>query len=85
MHVFILAFKQSDNRMTNIRSMISLLEKMFGKKFWDNAIWKLLIGIMEKTPFRIRNDSNPPLTEKFWKDEFNNITHEREFSSSEGS
>ena len=38
-HVFIIAFKQTDNRMTNsLRSMISLFEKMFGKKFWDNAI-----------------------------------------------
>ena len=38
-HVFIIAFKQTDNRMTNsLRSMISLFEKMFGRKFWDNAI-----------------------------------------------
>ena len=38
-HVFIIAFKQNDNRMTNsLRSMISLFEKMFGRKFWDNAI-----------------------------------------------
>ena len=38
-HVFVIAFKQTDNRMTySLRSMISLFEKMFGKKFWDNAI-----------------------------------------------
>ena len=38
-HVFIIAFKQTDNRMTNsLRSMISLFEKMFGAKFWKNAI-----------------------------------------------
>ena len=38
-HVFIIAFKQTDNRMTNsLRSMISLFEKMFGHKFWENAI-----------------------------------------------
>jgi len=42
-HVFIIAFKQNDNRMTNsLRSMISLFEKMFGKKFWDNAILEVL-------------------------------------------
>ena len=30
-HVFIIAFKQNDNRMTNsLRSMISLIEKMIG-------------------------------------------------------
>ena len=38
-HVFIIAFKQTDNRMTNsLRSMISLFEKMFGRKFWENVI-----------------------------------------------
>ena len=38
-HVFIIAFKQTDNRMTNsLRSMISLFGKMFGHKFWENAI-----------------------------------------------
>ena len=37
--VFIIAFKQSDNRMTDsLRSMISLFEKMFGHKFWENVI-----------------------------------------------
>ena len=42
-HVFIIAFKQTDNRMTNsLRSMISLFEKMFGNKFWDNAILEVL-------------------------------------------
>ena len=42
--VFVIAFKQNDNRMTySLRSMISLFEKMFGHKFWDNVIlevWK---------------------------------------------
>ena len=33
-HVFIIAFKQGDNRMTYaLRSMISLFEKMFGSTF----------------------------------------------------
>ena len=79
-HVFILAFKQSDNRMTNsLRSMISLFEKMFGKKFWDNAILEATHWNHGEDAIRIRNDSNPPLTEKFWKDEFNNIL-KREYS-----
>merc|ERR1719228_2300454 len=35
-HVFVIAFKQTDNRMTNYwRSMISLFEKMFGDGFWN--------------------------------------------------
>ena len=38
-HVFIIAFKQTDNRMTHsLRTMISLFEKMFGREFWNNAI-----------------------------------------------
>ena len=37
--VFVIAFKQNDNRMTDsLRSMISLFEKMFGHKFWENVI-----------------------------------------------
>ena len=38
-NVFVIAFKQTDTRMTYaLRSMISLFEKMFGDGFWDNAI-----------------------------------------------
>ena len=38
-HVFIIAFKQTDNRLTHsLRSMISIFEKMFGHEFWENAI-----------------------------------------------
>ena len=91
-HVFIIAFKQNDNRMTNsLRSMISLFEKMFGKKFWDNAILEVLasvqtyftknnIEIFQATHWnhgedaeRIRMDSDPSITQKFWTDEFNRI------------
>ena len=38
-HVFIIAFKQTDNRLTySLRSMTSLFEKMFGHEFWENVI-----------------------------------------------
>ena len=38
-HTFVIAFKQSDNRLTaSLHSMISLFEKMFGTKFWQNTI-----------------------------------------------
>ena len=38
-NVFVIAFKQTDTRMTYaLRSMISLFEKMFGDGFWNNAI-----------------------------------------------
>jgi len=73
-HVFIIAFKQTDNRMTNsLRSMISLFEKMFGTKFWDNAILEGTHWNHGPDSERIRQASHPPLTEKFWTDEFNRI------------
>eukprot|EP00092_Neocalanus_flemingeri_P001416 GFUD01001512.1.p1 GENE.GFUD01001512.1~~GFUD01001512.1.p1 ORF type:complete len:393 (+),score=117.53 GFUD01001512.1:290-1468(+) len=73
-HVFIIAFKQTDNRMTNsLRSMISLFEKMFGNKFWDNAILEATHWNHGTDAERIRQASQPPLTQKFWTDEFNRI------------
>merc|ERR1719474_1147113 len=73
-HVFVIAFKQSDNRMTNsLRSMISLFEKMFGKKFWDNAILEATHWNHGEDAERIRMDSDPSITQKFWTDEFNRI------------
>jgi len=73
-HVFVIAFKQSDNRMTNsLRSMISLFEKMFGKKFWDNAILEATHWNHGEDAERIRMDSDPSITQKFWTAEFNRI------------
>merc|ERR1719450_1112559 len=73
-HVFIIAFKQTDNRMTNsLRSMISLFEKMFGKKFWDNAILEATHWNHGEDALRIRNESRRPLTEQFWTRELNRI------------
>ena len=38
-HAFVISFKQSDNRMTaSLRSMIGLFQKMFGDRFWKNAM-----------------------------------------------
>eukprot|EP00092_Neocalanus_flemingeri_P001717 GFUD01001832.1.p1 GENE.GFUD01001832.1~~GFUD01001832.1.p1 ORF type:complete len:394 (-),score=122.08 GFUD01001832.1:250-1431(-) len=79
-HVFIIAFKQTDNRMTDsLRSMISLFEKMFGKKFWDNVILEATHWNHGDDAERIRSESHPPLTQKFWSEEFNRIL-QREFS-----
>merc|ERR1711909_131051 len=73
-HVFIIAFKQTDNRMTNsLRSMISLFEKMFGNKFWENAILEATHWNHGVDAERIRHASSPPLTKKFWTEEFNRI------------
>ena len=73
-HVFIIAFKQTDNRMTNaLRSMIALFEKMFGKKFWDNAILEATHWNHGEDAERIRMESDPPITQNFWTSEFNRI------------
>jgi len=73
-HVFVIAFKQNDNRMTNsLRSMISLFEKMFGKHFWDNAILEATHWNHGEDAVRIRGDSRPPMTQQYWSDEFNRI------------
>ena len=71
-HVFIIAFKQTDNRMTNaLRSMIGLFEKMFGKMFWDNAILEATHWNHGEEAERIRRDSHPEITKEFWTGEFN--------------
>ena len=73
-HVFIIAFKQTDNRMTNaLRSMIALFEKMFGHKFWENAILEATHWNHGDEAERIRSDSLPKISEKFWTQEFNRI------------
>lgn len=73
-HVFIIAFKQTDNRMTHsLRTMISLFEKMFGRKFWDNAILEATHWNHGEDAERIRMESDPPITQEFWTSEFNRI------------
>jgi len=73
-HVFVIAFKQTDNRMTHaLRSMIGLFEKMFGDGFWDNAILEATHWGHGEEASRRRNNSYPPITEQFWTDEFNRI------------
>ena len=71
-HVFVIAFKQTDNRMTNsLRSMIFLFEKMFGSKFWDNALLEATHWNFGSNARRIREASKPPITREFWTAEFN--------------
>ena len=73
-HVFVIAFKQNDQRMTNaLRSMISLFEKMFGDQFWDNAILEATHWNHGEDAERIRVDQKPAITQQFWTSEFNRI------------
>ena len=73
-HTFVIAFKQSDNRLTaSLHAMISLFEKMFGRKFWDNAILEATHWNHGEDAERIRMESDPPITQEFWTSEFNRI------------
>ena len=71
-HVFVIAFKQMDNRMTNsLRSMIFLFEKMFGTKFWEHAVLEATHWNFGEDAERIRSAAKPPITRDFWTSEFN--------------
>ena len=73
-HVFIIAFKQTDNRMTHsLRTMISLFEKMFGREFWNNVILEATHWNHGEEAERIRMQARPPITQRFWTSEFNRI------------
>merc|ERR550519_481115 len=71
-NVFVIAFKQTDTRMTYaLRSMISLFEKMFGDGFWDNAILEATFWSHGNHAAERRNQSIPMITEAWWAAEFN--------------
>lgn len=73
-HAFIIAFKQQDNRMTySLRSMIGLIQKMFGDQFWDNAILEATHWNYHHKSNDLRLSSNPKITEEWWGKEFNKL------------
>ena len=79
-NVFVIAFKQTDTRMTfALRYMISLFEKMFGDAFWDNAILEATFWSHGNQAAAQRNQSFPMMTEASWAAEFNKKLR-REFS-----
>eukprot|EP00096_Caligus_rogercresseyi_P011722 TRINITY_DN4706_c0_g1_i2.p1 TRINITY_DN4706_c0_g1~~TRINITY_DN4706_c0_g1_i2.p1 ORF type:complete len:469 (-),score=166.11 TRINITY_DN4706_c0_g1_i2:908-2314(-) len=73
-HAFVICFKQQDNRMTaSLRSMLSLLQKMFGDHFWDNAILEATHWNFHESNEAIRRQNNPPITKTWWSNTFNDI------------
>jgi len=73
-HVFIIAFKEEDNRMTqSLKSMLKLFERMFGSAFWENAILEATFWSHSSDAYRRRSQSIPPITKEFWTNEFNRI------------
>ncbi|XP_023325475.1 translocase of chloroplast 90, chloroplastic [Eurytemora carolleeae] len=73
-HLFVIAFKQTDNRMTHaLRSMLSLFEKMFGNHFWKNAVLEATHWNYAENSIRLRESAHPKITEDFWTNEFNRV------------
>ena len=73
-HAFIIAFKQQDNRMTySLRSMIGLMQKMFGDDFWENAILAATHWNYHPKNTQLRLASIPPITEQWWQNQFNDL------------
>ena len=73
-HAFVICFKQQDNRMTHsLRSMIGLMQKMFGDHFWENAILEATHWNYHEKSVEMRRSSKPPILENWWTDTFNNL------------
>ena len=73
-HVFVIAFKQNDNRLTDsLYSMLMLFEKMFGRKFWNNAILEATHWHYSDSSIGYRSESHPPITEQYWTDQLNGV------------
>ena len=73
-HAFVICFKQQDNRMTHsLRSMIGLMQKMFGDHFWENAILEATHWNYHEKSVEMRRSSKPPILEDWWTTTFNNL------------
>lgn len=73
-HAFVIAFKQQDNRMTHsLRSMIGLMQKMFGHDFWENVILEATHWNYHEKSIQMRRSSNPPILEHWWTEQFNKL------------
>ncbi len=70
----VLRFFLQDNRMTaSLRSMIGLFQKMFGDHFWENAILEATHWNYHSKNVALRAQSEPPIREEWWTDQFNEL------------
>lgn len=77
-HVFIIAFKEQDNRMTKaLHNMIGLMQKIFGSHFWNNVILEGTFWSYHESNEARRKATHPPVTEKFWSDQFNGLFRDK--------
>jgi len=71
-NTFILTFKESDKRVTlALQSMIKLLGRMFGAKFWDNALIAATHWGYDARKMAIRNSSG--YDEASWTSQINKL------------
>jgi len=69
-HVFIILFKQTDNRMTAaLWNMLNMFQTMFGPDFWKNAILEATHWSYSPRLTKIRQDGG--MTEDIWVKQFN--------------
>ena len=73
--VFIICFRETNDRMTKaMQNMLNLFQQMFGKQFWNNAIFEATRWNHNSRNVAKRNALKPqPKTEENWTKQFNNI------------
>ena len=57
----------------SLRSMIGLMQKMFGDEFWDNVILAATHWNYHPKNTQLRLASVPPISEKWWENQFNDL------------
>ena len=57
----------------SLRSMIGLIQKMFGDHFWENTILEATHWNYHNKSAELRESSNPPITETWWSGQFNSL------------
>jgi len=73
--VFVICFRETNDRMTKaMQNMLNLFQQMFGKQFWNNAIFEATRWNHNTRNVAKRNALKPqPKTEENWTKQFNNI------------
>ena len=74
-HAFVITFKGSNTpRLTReLRVMLSIFEKMFGKDFWNHAIMEFTFWSFRSYDKNQRMKKRVPQTEEVWANEYNKI------------
>ena len=77
-HAFVITFKYNTPRLTReLRVMLTIFEKMFGKDFWKHAIMEFTFWNFSPYENEQRLRHEPPHTEKVWAEEYNKILQKK--------